>query len=232
MHVSGFNETTEHEVADALDQMGDLKGLILDLRQNPGGLLNEGVGVADKFLRKGQLIVSHHGRSSPEKRYTAAHGNGGKEYPLVVLVNRGTASAAEIVAGAIQDHDRGLIVGETTFGKGLVQTVYPLSENTGLALTTAKYYTPSMRLIQRDYSNVSLYDYYFNRESEENEHNASREVKLTDSGRTVYGGGGITPDVKIAAVKSNHFQDSLLQHYAFFNFAKHYAVTHHPGQEL
>ena len=232
MHVSGFNETTEHEVADALDQMGDLKGLILDLRQNPGGLLNEGVGVADKFLRKGQLIVSHHGRSSPEKRYTAAHGNGGKEYPLVVLVNRGTASAAEIVAGAIQDHDRGLIVGETTFGKGLVQTVYPLSENTGLALTTAKYYTPSMRLIQRDYANVSLYDYYFNRESEENEHNANREVKLTDSGRTVYGGGGITPDVKIAAVKSNHFQDSLLQHYAFFNFAKHYAVTHKPGKNF
>jgi carboxyl-terminal processing protease len=220
-------------VADALDQMGpDIKGLILDLRQNPGGLLNEGVGVADKFLRKGQLIVSHHGRSSPEKRYTAAHGNGGKEFPLVVLVNRGTASAAEIVAGAIQDHDRGLIVGETTFGKGLVQTVYPLSENTGLALTTAKYYTPSMRLIQRDYSNVSLYDYYFNRESEENEHNASREVKLTDSGRTVYGGGGITPDVKITAVKSNHFQDSLLQHYAFFNFAKHYAVTHKPGKNF
>src|SRR5712692_3826869 len=226
MHVSGFNETTEHEVADALDQMGDLKGLILDLRQNPGGLLNEGVGVADKFLRKGQLIVSHHGRSSPEKRYTAAHGNGGKEYPLVVLVNRGTASAAEIVAGAIQDHDRGLIAGETTFGKGLVQTVYPLSENTGLALTTAKYYTPSMRLIQRDYSNVSLYDYYFNRESEENEHNASREVKLTDSG------GGMTSDVKITAVKSNHFHDSLLQHDAFFNFAKHYAVTHHPGKSF
>src|SRR6266852_1191165 len=231
MHVSGFNETTEKEVQDALDsfyQAGDLKGLILDLRQNPGGLLNEGVGVADKFLRKNQLIVSHHGRSSPERRYTASHGNGGKEYPLVVLVNRGTASAAEIVAGAIQDHDRGLIVGETTFGKGLVQTVYPLSENTGLALTTAKYYTPSMRLIQRDYSNVSLYDYYFNRESEEKEHHASPEVKLTDSGRTVYDGGGITPDVKITAVKSNHFQDSLLQHYAFFNFAKHYAVTHHP----
>src|SRR5450631_1062501 len=168
IHVSGFNETTEHEVADALDQMGDLKGLILDLRQNPGGLLNEGVGVADKFLHKGALIVSHHGRSSPEKRYTATHGNGGKEFPLVVLVNRGTASAAEIVSGAIQDHDRGLIAGETTFGKGLVQTVFPLAENTGLALTTAKYYTPSGRLIQRDYSNLSLYDYYYNRENEEN----------------------------------------------------------------
>src|SRR6201993_2380428 len=226
MHVSGFNETTETEVAQALQQFGDLKGLVLDLRQNPGGLLSEGVGVADKFLKKGQVIVSHHGRASAEKVYRASHGNGGKDYPLVVLVNRGTASAAEIVAGAIQDHDRGLVVGENTFGKGLVQTVYPLSENTGLALTTAKYYTPSGRLIQRDYNNVSLYDYYFNRENEEN--NNSHEVKLTDSGRTVYGGGGISPDVKIPPIKSNRFEDSLLQHYVFFNFAKRYIVNHRP----
>src|SRR5215467_808406 len=225
MHVSGFNETTEHEVAQALDEMGDLKGLVLDLRQNPGGLLSEGVGVADKFLHKGALIVSHHGRSSPEKRYVASHGNGGKDYPLVVLVNRGTASAAEIVAGGRQEHDRGLILGETTFGKGLVQTVYPLSNDTGLALTTAKYYTPSGRLIQRDYSNVSLYDYYFDRS--ENDSTTNKEVKLTDSGRTVYGGGGINPDVKIDPIKSNHFQDTLLQHYAFFNFAKHYVNSHH-----
>jgi carboxyl-terminal processing protease len=232
LHITGFNETTEKEVSDALDQMGDLKGLILDLRQNPGGLLSEGVGVADKFLRKGQLIVSHHGRNSPEKRYTATHGDGGKEYPLVVLVNRGTASAAEIVAGAIQDHDRGLIVGETTFGKGLVQTVYPLSENTGLALTTAHYYTPSGRLIQRDYSNVSLYDYYFERPDDSKNSTASREVKLTDSGRTVYGGGGITPDVKLDPIKSTPFQDSLLQHYAFFNYAKHYMVSHHPTKSF
>ena len=224
MHVSGFQETTEHEVAQALDDFGDLKGLVLDLRQNPGGLLSEAVGVSDKFLKKGEVIVSHRGRSSPEKIYRASHGNGGRDYPLVVLVNRGTASAAEIVSGAIQDHDRGLIAGETTFGKGLVQTVYPLSENTGLALTTAKYYTPSGRLIQRDYNGVSLYDYYYNREAEEN---ANKEVKLTDSGRTVYGGGGITPDVKIDAPKTNHFQDSLLQHYAFFNFAKHYLVNRH-----
>src|SRR5579862_7174258 len=231
MHISGFNETTEHEVGQALDEMGDIKGLILDLRQNPGGLLSEGVGTADKFLRKGQLIVSHHGRSSPEKRYVATRGNGGKEYPLVVLVNRGTASAAEIVAGAIQDHDRGLIVGEVTFGKGLVQTVYPLSENTGLALTTAHYYTPSGRLIQRDYSNVSLYDYYYSRDSVENS-TANREVKLTDSGRTVYGGGGITPDKMIAPIKTNHFQDTVLQHYAFFNFAKHYMVNHHPAKSF
>ena len=230
IHVSGFQETTEHELAEALDefqQSGELKGLILDLRQNPGGLLSEGVGVADKFLKKGQVIVSHHGRASAEKVYRASHGNGGKEYPLVVLVNRGTASAAEIVAGAIQDHDRGLIAGETTFGKGLVQTVYPLSENTGLALTTAKYYTPSGRLIQRDYSGVSLYDYYYNnRDNPDAQSTAGHEVKMTDSGRTVYGGGGITPDVKIPTPKSNKFQDTLLEKYAFFNFAKHYVVDH------
>ncbi len=214
MHVTGFNETTEHEVADALDQFGDLKGLILDLRGNPGGLLSEGVGVADKFLKKGQVIVSHHGRASAEKRYLAQHGNGGKEYPIVVLVNRLTASAAEIVSGAIQDHDRGLIVGEVTFGKGLVQTVYPLSENTGLALTTARYYTPSGRLIQRDYSNVSLYDYYYNRETESTG-NANREVK-----------------VNVPPLKSNHFQDTLLQHYVFFNFAKRYVVSHHPAKNF
>jgi len=237
IHVSGFQETTEHEVAQALDQLqqqGELKGLILDLRQNPGGLLSEGVGVADKFLKKGQVIVSHHGRSSPEKIYRAAHGNGGKDYPLVVLVNRGTASAAEIVAGAIQDHDRGLIVGETTFGKGLVQTVYPLSENTGLALTTAKYYTPSGRLIQRDYNGVSLYDYYYNsRDSGDGTPPVpSREVKMTDSGRTVYGGGGINPDVVIPPIKSNKFQDMLLQKYAFFNFSKHYVINHKVTQSF
>ena len=231
LHISGFQETTEQETADALEQMGDLKGLILDLRNNPGGLLSEGVGVADKFLRKGQVIVSHHGRNSPEKVYRAAHGST-NNYPIVVLVNHGTASAAEIVSGAIQDHDRGLIAGESTFGKGLVQTVYRLSENTGLALTTAKYYTPSGRLIQRNYSGVSLYDYYYNRNADDNSINgdkpddASREVKLTDSGRTVYGGDGITPDVKVAAPKANKFQEELLRKYAFFNFAKHYSISH------
>ena len=234
MHITAFNETTEQEVEEALQQFGELKGLILDLRGNPGGLLNEGVGVADKFLKRGQVIVSHRGRSSPEKVYRAAHGNSGKDYPLVVLVNRGTASAAEIVSGAIQDHDRGLIVGEVTFGKGLVQTVYPLSENTGLALTTAKYYTPSGRLIQRDYNGVSLYDYYYAREdgsnpntAPDNSSNNSKEVKLTDSGRAMFGGGGITPDVKIANFKPTRFEDSLLLKYAFFNFAHHYLTGRH-----
>jgi carboxyl-terminal processing protease len=232
VHVSGFQETTEKEVRDALDEFGDIHGLILDLRQNPGGLLSEGVGVADQFLKKGQVIVSHHGRASAEKVYKATHGNGGKDYPIVVLVNRGTASAAEIVAGAIQDHDRGLIAGETTFGKGLVQTVYPLSENTGLALTTAKYYTPSGRLIQREYTGVSLYDYYYNDRENGDSTVGNHEVKMTDSGRTVYGGGGITPDVKIANPKTNKFQDTLLEKYAFFNFAKHYVINHSVNRQF
>ena len=115
----------------------------------------------------------------------------------MVLVNRNTASAAEIVSGALQDHDRALIVGETTFGKGLVQTVYNLSDNTGLALTTYHYYTPSGRLIQRNYTGVSLYDYYYNHAGALPSDSTNREVKFTDSGRTVYGGGGITPDEKI-----------------------------------
>jgi carboxyl-terminal processing protease len=230
MHINGFQETTGEEVSQTLEDFGDLKGLILDLRQNPGGVLSEGVAVADKFLRKGQVIVSHHGRASAERVYRAANGNGGKEYPLVVLVNRGSASASEIVAGAIQDHDRGLIVGETTFGKGLVQTVYPLSDNTGLALTTAHYYTPSGRLIQRNYTGLSLYDYYYNSRDDNSQananNNANKEVKTTDSGRTVYGGGGITPDVKVDSPKLNKFQTRLYQKYAFFNFARHYVGSH------
>ena len=156
LDIQSFNENTSREVEDNFRRLGEnnVKGLVLDLRENPGGLLNEGVAVADRFLQKGQTIVSHRGRSSPEKPYIARHGNEGRDYPIVVLVNRYSASAAEIVAGALQDHDRALILGDNTFGKGLVQTVYPLSENTGLALTTAHFYTPSGRLIQRDYSHT------------------------------------------------------------------------------
>ncbi|HEY0794911.1 MAG TPA: S41 family peptidase [Acidisarcina sp.] len=223
IHLKNFQETTGREISDALDQFGELHGLVLDLRGNPGGLLSEAVAVCDKFLRRGQTIVSQRGRAYPDQIYKASRGNNGREYPVVVLVNRGTASAAEIVSGALQDHDRALIVGETTFGKGLVQTVYQLSENTGLALTTYHYYTPSGRLIQRNYSGVSLYDYYYNHGAPQDP--KDREVKLTDSGRTVYGGGGITPDDKIETPKANHFQDVLGEHYAFFNFAKHYLAN-------
>jgi carboxyl-terminal processing protease len=131
-------------------------------------------------------------------------------------VNRYSASAAEIVAGALQDHDRGWILGETTFGKGLVQTVFPLEDNTGLALTTAHYYTPSGRLIQRDYSNISFLDYYYGKHGETKN---PLDVKSTDSGRTVYGGGGITPDQKYEPPKYNKFQSDLLRKYSFFNFS-------------
>src|SRR5229473_630464 len=214
--LSGFNETTDRELADALKQLNvsSLNGLILDLRGNPGGLLNEGVAVADMFLDKNQLIVSPRGRSSQERRYYAVRGNQGVGVPLVMLINSGSASASEIVVGAIQDHDRGLVVGENSFGKGLVQTVSQLSENTGLALTTAKYYTPSGRLIQRDYKAVSLYDYHYNRKGPQQ----PTEIKLTDSGRQVYGGGGIAPGVVVTAPKLYHFQESLLVHDVFFRY--------------
>jgi len=230
LHVASFDETTDDEVQNALSQFGSLQGLVLDLRQDPGGLLNAAVGVAGQFLPKGDVVVSQAGRASPEKVYRATRGEDGKPYPIVVLVDRGTASGAEIVAGAIQDHDRGLVAGENTFGKGLVQTVFPLSQDTGLALTTAKYYTPSGRLIQRNYSGVSLYDYYFEREN--NSSNAGREMKYTDSGRPVYGGDGITPDVMIPPPKHNTFQDSLLVHYTFFNFAQDYLQHHHLTQNF
>src|SRR5580704_12386606 len=230
IHVTNFMETTSREVQDALDKFGDIHGLLIDLRGNPGGLLNEAVNMSDKFLQKGQIVVSQRGRAFPDQVYRASHGSDTK-YPIVVLVNRNTASAAEIVSGALQDHDRALIVGETTFGKGLVQTVFQITENTGLALTTYHYYTPSGRLIQRNYDHVSLYDYYYVRDDAKKADKSNTEVKLTDSGRTVYGGGGITPDEKIDNVKSNHFQASLYQHYIFVNsgvggFTKHYLASH------
>jgi len=214
--LSGFNETTDTELAQALKDLDATKldGLVLDLRGNPGGLLNEAVAVSDMFLDKNQLIVSHHGRASAERRYYAVRGNRGVTMPLVVIVNGGSASASEIVTGSIQDHDRGLVVGEQSFGKGLVQTVSGLSENTGLALTTARYYTPSGRLIQRDYKDISLYDYLYNHKNP-----APTEVKLTDSGRQVTGGGGITPDVPAVPAKLNPFQESLLRHEVFFAYS-------------
>jgi carboxyl-terminal processing protease len=226
LDIQQFNENTSREMEDNFKRLdeGKIKGLILDLRENPGGLLNEGVAVADHFLQKGQMIVSHRGRSSPDKPYYARHGNQGRDYPIVVLVNRYSASAAEIVAGALQDHDRAWVLGDNTFGKGLVQTVYPLSENTGLALTTAHFYTPSGRLIQRDYTNTSFYNYYYNRQ--EGGTKNLQDVKMTDSGRTVYGGGGITPDEKFLPPKANHFQTELLRKYAFFNFTAKYFGTH------
>jgi carboxyl-terminal processing protease len=226
IHLTQFQETTAQEMIEAIDSFENPRGLLIDLRANPGGLLSQAVDVCDHLLAKGQTIVSQRGRAYPDQNYTATHGNDGKTFPIVVLVNRSTASAAEIVSGALQDHDRALIVGETTFGKGLVQTVYNLSENTGLALTTYHYYTPSGRLIQRNYEGVSLYDYYYNHAGAQPADTTNREVKLTDAGRTVYGGGGITPDEKIESPKSDHFQDVLLYKDVFFHFAPVYVASH------
>jgi carboxyl-terminal processing protease len=214
IRLSQFNETTDREIAEALKQLGanSLDGLILDMRGNPGGLLNEAVAVGDMFLEKNQLIVSYHGRSAPERRFYAVRGNQGLNVPLVILVNNNSASAAEIVTGAVQDHDRGLVVGETTFGKGLVQTVTPLAENTGLALTTARYYTPSGRLIQRDYKSVSLYEYHYERKVPEH----PTEIRQTDSGRQVTGGGGITPDIIMDSPKLTKFQEEMYRNDVFF----------------
>jgi carboxyl-terminal processing protease len=226
MNIESFtSETTSAELDENLKRLGEnnITGLVLDLRENPGGLVNEGVAVADRFLRKGQEIVSHYGRLSPKKSYTTRRGNGGYNYPIVVLVNRFSASAAEIVSGALQDHDRAWILGENTFGKGLVQSIFQLPENTGLTLTTAKYYTPSGRLIQRDYSHVSFFNYYNHKDLDSKN---MQDVKMTDGGRTVYGGGGISPDEKYVPPVYNHFQTQLLLKFAFFDFSKGYFCRH------
>jgi carboxyl-terminal processing protease len=226
LKILGFGDNTAKELEENLSRLGEnnLKGLVLDLRGNPGGLLNEAVDVADHFLRKGQTVVSHHGRMSAERTLTAHTGNHGRNYPIVALVNRYSASAAEIVAGALQDHDRAWILGETTFGKGLVQSVISLRDDTGLALTTAHFYTPSGRLIQRSYSGKTLYDYYYHQDGTPRDLN---DVKMTDSGRTVYGGGGITPDEDWTAPKLDPLQAQLFRT-GLFDFTRSYFATHPP----
>jgi carboxyl-terminal processing protease len=225
LDINQFNENTSREVEENLKRLGEreIRGLILDLRSNPGGLLNEGVAVADRWLERGQTVVKHSGRASPEKKYEARHGGSGRSYPIVVLVNRYSASAAEIVAGALQDHDRAWIFGENTFGKGLVQTVYPMAENTGLALTTARYYTPSNRLIQRDYASTSFFDYYYRKNLESKNPN---DIGMTDTGRKVYGGGGISPDEKYDDAKGNRLQGAMIRSYSFLNFTAQYLSSH------
>jgi carboxyl-terminal processing protease len=216
--TGGFQNTSDEELREALDRLKGqgMRQLVLDLRNNPGGLLNQAIDVASEFLPRGQVVVSVKGRTEySDPIVYKSSGADPEDVPLVVLINRGSASASEIVAGAIQDHGRGLIVGETSFGKGLVQRVFPLPFNTGLTLTTARYYTPYGRSLQRDYSNGSLYDYY-TRHDAEAQPAASPGVRgpelplaqasptpfpqtgtpvKTAAGRVFYGGGGITPDI-------------------------------------
>ncbi len=192
----GFNYSTTEELQDALDQLHarGMNSLVLDLRNNPGGFLDQAIHVAEVFLPRGQLILTQKGRNGLRDNTYRSANDSPDLVPLVILINENTASASEIVAGAMQDHDRALIVGETSFGKGLVQSIIPLEEG-GLTLTSAKYYTPSGRLIQRDYADGGLYDYYTHGGSKRS---ASAKTmgaeKKTDSGRPVYGGGGISPD--------------------------------------
>jgi len=221
--IDRFSESTAVELRQKLDELdaSRLAGLILDLRDNPGGLLNQAIEVADFFVSRGELVVSTKGRMEGSVKAYKAPGKEKVGVPLVVLINHHSASASEIVAGALQDHDRALIVGVTSFGKGLVQSVYTLENNTGMALTTAKYYTPSGRLIQRDYSGSTFEYYYMNEDVEDSaEGTGGREIRYTDSGRKVYGGGGITPDDVVNVRELNRFEALLAAKDVFFQYAR------------
>ena len=199
----GFHSTTADELATAINNLKEqgMTSVVFDLRGNPGGFLDQAIRVADKFLQRGQVVVSVRNREGKAgDRDWQAESGSPENLPMVVMIDDGSASASEIVAGAIQDHDRALIVGEPSFGKGLVQTIYPLSGGTGLTLTTARYFTPSGRLIQRDYSSGSIYEYHFRRTANgeaKPEDKTANQMRRTDLGRPVFGGGGIEPDVKI-----------------------------------
>lgn len=199
----GFHSTTSDELSTAISSLKEqgMNQLILDLRGNPGGFLDQAIRVADKFLQRGQIVVSVRNRDGKAgDRDWQAESGAPENFPLVLMIDEGSASASEIVAGAIQDHDRALIIGQPSFGKGLVQTIYPISGGTGLTLTTARYLTPSGRLIQRDYSNGSVYEYHFRRNANGDvkpDDKTKSQMRRTDLGRPVYGGGGIEPDIKI-----------------------------------
>lgn len=198
--TGGFNRTTAGEFATALKDLHarGMSQLLLDLRGNGGGLVSQAVSIANTFLQRNQVIVTQKGRVRGTSHTWIGDNPAPDHTPLVILVNGGSASASEIVAGALQDHDRALIVGETSFGKGLVQLPYDLPHGSALLLTIAKYYTPSGRLIQRNYSETDLYDYYTNNGAKSLENQKPARPRgaesRTDTGRAVYGGGGITPD--------------------------------------
>lgn len=231
IRIKDFTRTTVRELDQAIEKLraDGMRKLVLDLRSNPGGLLDAAVGVADHFIEQGDMIVYTKGRTPDSFQEFRAPGTHPKlDVPLVVLINRGSASASEIIAGAVQDHDRGLVVGTTSWGKGLVQSVYTLRYGAGLALTTSKYYTPAGRNIQRDYS--SVYDYYvadgLTEPIDEETPLSEREIFLTETGRKVYGGGGITPDVLVEARELPLTLQVLEVRSTIFNFAVDYYATH------
>ena len=216
VYVRNFGEETPRELEEALVKLTaeGMKSLILDLRLNTGGALAPSIEISDLFLPKGSPIVSMKGRNRAYDREFPAYLNNQYEtLPLVILIDQGTASASEIVSGAVMDHDRGLVVGEDSWGKGLVQTVFPLAPNMAVALTVAKYLTPSGRSIQRDYTQLD--DYLMSKRAPEE----SREVRYTDGGRKVLGQGGITPDYAVDALLKP-FTGRLRISGAFFAYAR------------
>ena len=228
--IKSFGEKTGKEVFEALNKLKKqgMKKLVLDLRNNPGGLLGSAVIVSDLFLPRGDLIVYIKGRRKEDRTdYYARNNFGFEDIPLVVLINRGSASGSEIVAGAIQDNDRGILVGKTSWGKGLVQSVFEIEKKMALLLTTAKYYTPSGRCIQRDYT-TSFGDYFNPQIQTEEEKKKNRPVfETTKLKRKVYGGGGITPDYEVDSAKLSDFLVKLrFRDSAFFRFAVEYTNRH------
>lgn len=225
--ISSFEaQNVGRDVEASLQRLGEesLTGMVLDLRGNQGGLVTEAVAVAGRFLKNGQVVVSHRGRAEQEQVFRAKAQPSAQRYPIVVLINGDSASASEIVAGALQDHDRAWLLGDTTFGKGLVQAQFPLFEGAALLLTIAHYYTPSGRLIQRDYQHQSFFDYASGRKDTQNQ----QDVKPTDTGRRVYGGGGITPDEKYDSSRLSVLQRRLIGSGAFFHFGSVYFGARKP----
>jgi len=220
--IKDFGETTSEEFERAVGNLKKqgMKQLILDLRNDGGGVLDAAIGICRQLLGPDQLIVSQKGRDGRDENQTrTSKGAMLDPFPLIILINRGSASASEIVTGAVQDHDRGLVIGQTSWGKGLVQSVLTINRSRGLALTTARYYTPSGRSIQRDYTH-GLDDYY-NPEDEKDAKPQGPAYK-TDLGRTVYGGGGINPDYALPTLRFNEFMvDLRFRSQAFFRFAVH-----------
>jgi len=232
IRMQDFGENTDHDVKHALHDLSSkgMRRLLFDIRGNPGGPLDQAIKVANEFLPKGRMIVSTHGRiANSDQEYRATEESEFTDIPIVMLANRNSASASEIVTGALQDHDRAYVVGETTFGKALVQSVYRISGGAGLALTTAHYYTPSGRLIQRPWD--ATFDEYLSYSLRDQDaarpHNAS-DLKHTDAGRPVYSGGGIEPDKRVAGplegFNPSRFGRLLYNRQEFENYAQKFSA--------
>jgi carboxyl-terminal processing protease len=222
IRVTSFDEKTAQEVKAAIEKLGGdrLAGLVIDLRNNPGGVLTAAVQMVSLFLQPGMKIVTVRGRHVPETTETVPTIATPYGFKLAILVNEKSASAAEVVSGAMQDHDRATILGTSSFGKGLVQSVYPLTQGTGLALTTALYYTPSGRSIQKPLDaarfGLAATTAHPNKESE----------FRTDKGRPVTGGGGIQPDIVVYPPESNRLRNVLDASASFTNFATEFLRDH------